>query len=62
MRPSRLLLVLALFALPLLGCGKECDKCDSDDDCDSDQVCSRFEDGSQRCGKGDGTTTCRVLR
>jgi hypothetical protein len=64
MRLSRWMLVLCLSALPILGCGSggECDRCDSDDDCKDGRVCSEFSDGSRRCGTGDGTTQCRVIR
>lgn len=63
MRLSRWTLVLALSALPLLGCssGDECDRCDSDDDCKDGFVCAEFSDGSRRCGSGEGTTTCRTV-
>jgi hypothetical protein len=62
---SRRSLRLALFALailPLAGCsnGGECDTCASNSDCKSGLVCSRFDDGSMRCGSGAGTTQCRV--
>ncbi len=59
--PARLLLLL-LLALPLVGCtsGDECDTCTSDDDCQTGFVCSTFSDGSQRCGSGVGSSSCRV--
>jgi hypothetical protein len=59
---ARLLLALAvLAALPFAGCGKECDTCENDTDCSSEGLlCVRFDDGSRRCGSGDGATTCRV--
>jgi hypothetical protein len=63
MKLSRLVLVV-LCALPMLSCsdGGECDKCSSDADCTKGGlVCVRFQDGSQRCGSGEGTTQCRVL-
>jgi hypothetical protein len=62
MRRSRWIVALALAALPFLGCtkGNECDTCSSDSDCKKDLTCSRFNDGSQRCGSGQGATTCRV--
>jgi hypothetical protein len=63
-RFARRLLMLALpvfVCVPLLGCGKECDVCESDDDCAAEGlVCVNFEDGSKRCGSGQGSTTCRV--
>lgn len=47
--------------IPLGGCGKECDTCQSDDDCASEGlVCVSFSNGSKRCGSGVGATTCRV--
>ncbi len=54
-------LLLAL-ALPMSSCGssgEECDRCTSDRDCTGGLVCSTFDDGSQRCGTGMGTS-CRV--
>ena len=64
MRLSRMLVVLALCAFPLLSCsnGGECDKCNSDADCKQGLVCSQFSDGSKRCGSGEGVTTCRTIR
>ena len=63
MRRSWILLALGLALLsPLLGCGETCKKCSSDDDCTAGLVCSTFNDGSRRCGHGDGSTTCRTLR
>jgi hypothetical protein len=57
-------LVLAaavLAALPLAGCGKECDTCEGDADCAAEGLlCVRFDDGSRRCGSGQGATTCRI--
>jgi len=53
-----LLLLLVSLLLPLGSCGDdggECDMCSSDDDCTGGLVCSRFSDGSQRCGTGMGT-------
>jgi hypothetical protein len=58
---ARLALLLRL-ALPFAGCGssgEECDTCTSDDNCKSGLVCSTFDDGSRRCGTGQGTS-CRV--
>lgn len=62
MQRSRWLLCLLLAALPLSSCtkGGECDTCSSDDDCKNGLVCSDFNDGSKRCGGGQGATTCRV--
>jgi hypothetical protein len=62
MKPSRRLLLPLVLALPLLGCssGDECDTCSQDSDCKDGLVCSRFDDGSMRCGTGTGATTCRV--
>ncbi len=60
---KRFALLLALATLPLLaGCSKgdECQTCSSDDDCSAGFFCSRFDDGSTRCGSGVGATTCRV--
>jgi hypothetical protein len=55
--------LLVLLTLPLGSCGSsgdECAKCSSDDDCTSGLVCSKFSDGSQRCGTGVGATSCRT--
>jgi hypothetical protein len=55
--------LLVLLTLPLGSCGSsgdECDTCSSDDDCNSGLVCSKFSDGSQRCGSGLGATNCRT--
>ena len=53
--------VLAATLVPLAGCGKECDTCQSDDDCAAEGlVCVSFSNGSRRCGSGVGATTCRV--
>ncbi len=64
MKRTRLALgLLVLLTLPLGSCGSsgdECDKCSSDDDCKSGLVCSKFSDGSQRCGTGVGATSCRT--
>jgi hypothetical protein len=62
MKLSRLVLVV-LCALPMLSCsdGGECDKCSSGDDCNQGLVCVRFNDGSQRCGSGEGTSQCRTF-
>ena len=60
----RWLAVVVLALLPLAGCtkGNECDVCSSDTDCKDGNVCSTFDDGSKRCGKGTGATQCRVRR
>ena len=64
MKRTRLALgLLVLLTLPLGSCGSsgdECDTCSSDDDCKSGLVCSKFSDGSQRCGTGVGATSCRT--
>jgi hypothetical protein len=55
--------LLLLLGLPFAGCGSsggECDSCSSDDDCKGGLVCSTFNDGSKRCGSGQGATSCRV--
>jgi hypothetical protein len=60
---SRWVLILLLFvALPVVGCnsGEECDTCSTDEDCEAGLVCSRFSDGSMRCGSGVGASTCNV--
>jgi len=63
MRRSWIILALGLCTLvPLFGCGETCKKCSSDSDCNAGFVCSNFNDGSKRCGNGDGTTTCRTLK
>ena len=61
-RAGRLLATLVLLALPVVGCnsGDECETCTSDDDCQTGFVCSTFSDGSQRCGSGVGSSSCRV--
>jgi hypothetical protein len=53
---------LVLAALPALSCGSggECDTCSADSDCNSGRLCVKFDDGSMRCGSGQGTTQCRV--
>lgn len=58
----RALLLALVAALPLLACtkGEECDTCTKDDDCKGGFVCSKFQDGSMRCGSGVGATICRV--
>jgi len=58
----RLLATLGLLALPIVGCnsGDECDTCSGDEDCEAGFVCSTFSDGSQRCGSGVGSSSCRV--
>lgn len=63
MKLSRMVLVVALCALPLLSCseGDECDECNTDDECDQGLVCSEFSDGSKRCGSGEGVTSCRTV-
>lgn len=43
-----------------LTAGKECDLCSVDENCSCPFVCSRFSDGSSRCGSGLGATTCRI--
>jgi hypothetical protein len=63
-RRCRLSALLLLVALPLVGCsrqGEECDTCTSDDDCNGGLVCTTFSDGSHRCGSGVGSTTCRTM-
>jgi hypothetical protein len=57
-------MLVVLCAVPMLTCssGDECDKCSSDDDCEQGFVCSEFDDGSRRCGSGEGVTTCRTVR
>ena len=55
--------LLVLLALPIGSCGssgQECDRCSTDSDCSAGLVCSRFSDGSQRCGSGLGETNCKV--
>jgi len=61
-RRSLWLAGLVLAVLPLAGCssGGECDTCTADADCKSGLFCSRFDDGSMRCGSGEGRTQCRV--
>jgi hypothetical protein len=61
-RSLRVLALPLLLTLPLVACnnGDECDTCSSDEDCKSGLVCSTFDDGSQRCGSGVGSSTCRV--
>jgi len=51
-----LLLLLALAVAGSGSSGEECDSCSSDDDCKAGLVCSTFDDGSQRCGTGLGTS------
>jgi len=54
-------MLLAALLMPLAGCGKECDTCQTDADCASEGlVCVSFSNGSRRCGSGVGATTCRV--
>jgi hypothetical protein len=62
MRRTRLFLILALAALPILGCtkGDECDTCSADGDCKDGFFCVTFSDESRRCGSGVGASTCRV--
>jgi len=64
MRRSTILMILALSALPILGCtkGDECDRCSTDADCKDNFVCTTFSDQSQRCGTGIGASQCRVRR
>ena len=61
-RSSLWLAGLVLAVLPLAGCssGGECDTCTADADCKSGLFCSKFSDGSSRCGSGMAATTCRV--
>jgi hypothetical protein len=55
------LALAVLSAVSLAGCGKECDSCEGDADCAAEGlVCVRFDDGSRRCGSGQGATTCRI--
>jgi hypothetical protein len=63
-RAGRRVLVGALMALSLSGCGgskgQECDVCTQDSDCAaSGLVCVPFSDGSKHCGSGLGATQCR---
>ena len=62
MKRALSLMMLLLLSLPLFACskGEECHSCSQDSDCKDAFVCSRFSDGSQRCGTGTGATTCRV--
>jgi len=62
MKITRRFLLPFVIALPLLTCssGDECETCTQDTDCKAGFVCSRFSDGSQRCGTGTGASTCRV--
>jgi hypothetical protein len=62
MKNTRRILLPLVLALPLLACssGDECETCTQDSDCQAGFVCSRFSDGSQRCGTGTGASTCRV--
>jgi hypothetical protein len=56
------MLGVSILCLPACG-GKECDRCESDQDCLQDPdapFCVSFNNGSRRCGSGAGTTTCRV--
>jgi hypothetical protein len=61
-------LILVLALMPWIGCSKECDRCDSDDDCSPEFICVTFQDeqgnplAEKRCGSGDGATQCRTLR
>ena len=63
MKIARRVLLPLLVALPLLMCSKgdECNTCSVDADCNAGFVCSNFDNGGgMRCGRGTGTTTCRV--
>ena len=68
MRRSWGLVLLALAALPILGCaknGSECDTCAMDSDCKAGLFCTNFKDengnaAGKHCGTGTGATTCRV--
>jgi hypothetical protein len=53
-------LVLALALGSCGSSGEQCDRCSSDDDCNGGLVCSTFDDGSRRCGSGQGETSCTV--
>ncbi len=62
------LVLLALVALPILGCaknGSECDTCAMDSDCKAGLFCTNFNDenhnpAGKHCGAGTGATQCRV--
>ena len=54
-----LLLALALAMSSCGDSGGECNTCSSDDDSTGGLVCSKFDDGSMRCGTGMGTS-CKV--
>jgi len=62
MKLARRLFLPLVMAASVLSCSKgdECKTCTQDTDCDAGFVCSTFDDGSKRCGRGTGTTTCRV--
>jgi hypothetical protein len=59
----RWLLILLIALMPLGSCsdGGECDECDSDDDCNSGLFCVTFNNGSKRCGSGQGSTQCTTV-
>jgi hypothetical protein len=59
----RWLLVALIALMPLVSCsdGGECDTCDSDDDCSNGLMCVTFDNGSRRCGSGQGVTQCRTF-
>ena len=61
-RPRWVFILILFMALPVVGCnsGGECDTCSTDEDCEAGLVCSRFSDGSMRCGSGVGASTCTV--
>ena len=62
------LVLLAVVALPILGCakdGSECDTCQMDSECKAGLFCVNFLDENMKpagkhCGAGTGATQCRV--